>query len=112
MADLHVFRIGPDWVVAVNEDDAVTLIMEQYGIEDDEVDAPIRLDDDAPLSISHDDAGPQHECPHGCATWAVMDLNHAVDSTGHHPTCPATHETKTNAEWAAQGRGFLCSTEW
>lgn len=113
---LHVYRVGPDWVVAASEGDAIAVVNGHYnpmgGSDLSEGECAERLDDATPLTISNEDGGPQNECPHGCGTWAVTDLRHATDQTGHHRTCPATHVTKTNAEWASQGRGFLCSTEW
>lgn len=114
MADLHVFTLvlGPDTVVARDAEDAWAVWCEHTGEDREAWEQWEQIDDAKAITIGHEDAPPPHECPHGCGTWAVEDVSRAVDSTGHHPTCPATHHTKTNAEWASHGRGFLCSTEW
>ena len=71
------------------------------------------MTDDTPIKqIEDDDAGPQDECPARCGTWCVTDLQQPSDRTGHHHRCSATRTTRTAAEWAASGRGFLCSTEY
>lgn len=81
--DMHVFRIGPDWVVAADETDAIAVVNGYYcpmgGSEVDANEVAERLDDAATLTITNDDD---------------------------------TRTTKTNAEWASRGRGSLCSTEW
>ena len=113
-AELRLWRIGPDTVIAHDEADAFAVWSEHCGerIEDYEREGAEPIDDTKPFTIVDDDT-PQRDCPLGCATWAVTDLAHAIDRTGHHPTCSHAHVTKTAAEWAASnGRGFLCSTEY
>jgi hypothetical protein len=41
-----------------------------------------------------------------------IETGRRFDPNGHEHTCPKGFQEKTCAEWAADGRGFLCSTEY
>jgi hypothetical protein len=97
-ATLHLFTDGTDTVTAADVEDAWAVWCETIGEKrEDYPDTEwSQVPDDQPFLIVMDlDDHPEYK---GYPLSGRYD-NHA-------------NVTKPAAEWAAQGRGFLCSTEW
>ncbi len=138
---LHVFHdaSGYDWVVAYDAEDATAVYEEACGEWDgkDFGDTWDQLDDAQSLGVWQD----EDNLACGCETRRQLELQgreqaialvNAQPPTvrgpllsralskfrdhrgpfGHYKDCPVGYVRKTCAEWvAAEGRGFLCSTE-
>lgn len=107
---LHCYANGTDTVSAYSVEDALSWLFSEggYDRDDDDIDDPVQVPDDKVLTIAQEDVPPFSECE--CATWARMSVRGSIN--GHHPSCEIANPRKTAREWASQGRGLVCSTEW
>lgn len=103
---LGVWTDGVHTMVAADEADARAVYAEAIGALDAEYATLRAVDPTTELSIYDDEAHLPHgaACP-GCGFGLATSLN------GHQRGCRIGCPTKTAAQWAAGGRGFLCSTE-
>lgn len=106
---LHCCTNGTDTVSAYSVEDARNWFVTEYGTAPDDIDELVQVPDDKVLTIAQEDAPPFSECE--CATWARMEM-HRLSINGHHADCRIGSPRKTAREWASQGRGLVCSTEW
>lgn len=107
--ELHCYTNGVDTVVAHSATDALAVAAETVGEDVEDIVEPMsRIDDDTVIAVWDEDAPDWSGCE--CRTWARMDMACPAPN-GHHPKCGVGHPSKTAREWAAQGRGLVCSTE-
>ena len=106
---MRCFKIGPDTVAAEDEADARAALAETY----DDVNAGeacVPVPDDEVIAVWVDDAPPPSAAC--CAAWPRADARGVEAPRDHHPNCPVGRPRKTAAEWAREGRGLVCSTEY
>lgn len=135
---LHVFKSECDWVVAESPDDAWAAWREFTGESREDYEDEIEFEaepDDNLLTIWNDDTDFNHcECrakieAHKATVdkqvkaieaqpavaravlWGV-EKSPPAHPNGHLVGCDVGQERKTCGQWAAEGRGFLCSTEY
>jgi len=106
---LHCYTNGTDTVSAYSIEDAREWYVAEYDTAPEDIGDLTQVPDDKVLTIAQEDVPPFSECE--CATWARMEM-HRQTMNGHHCDCPVGHPSKTAREWASEGRGFVCSTEW
>lgn len=106
---LHCYTNGTDTVSAYSVEDAREWYVTDYDTAPDDIGDLVQVPDDKVLTIAQEDAPLFSECE--CATWARMEM-HRLSINGHHPSCEIANPRKTAREWASQGRGLVCSTEW
>lgn len=103
---LSCWTDGTHTMIATDEADARAVYAEEIGSTDAEYAILRAVDPAKELSIYDDEAHLPHgaECP-GCGYGLATSPN------GHQHGCRIGCPTKTAAQWAEEGRGFLCSTE-
>jgi len=140
-AELHVFLMDGTYVVASSEDDAWNVFEAALGEARDDYESDDyqweKVPDDEVLRVSLDDsdfskcdcqrlhktrqdeiaaaAKVIHSLPIGCPReklWAGLPKPLDRDPSGHVRPCPNGYVAKTCREWAAEGRGVVCSTDW
>ena len=113
--DLHAFTNGTDTVIAASADDAWAVWEEHTGEKRADYEKPGEIawravDGLKMMGVWTDDVSePTAAC---CLNWARKLLPAKRTPNDHAPGCRVGCPTKTAAEWAAEGRGFLCSTDW
>jgi len=102
---LHCWTNGVDTVAARDAEDAAKVIAEHTGEEAADCGTFVLVPDDKVIAVWDEDAA---GCE--CLTWARVDVRRSLN--GHHSNCRTGRPRMTAREWAAKGRGFVCSTEW
>jgi len=112
MAELNVFVLGPDMVVAKDQEDAWSVLLEHHGAgstKDDFGGADEEWEElpgDRALTIWNEDVD-SRTCE--CQMWPARSRF----PNGHHRMCYKGFDRLTCAEWTRRnGRGFLCSEEY
>lgn len=105
---LHCFTNGTDTVSAYSVEDAHAWFVTEYDTAPEDMGELVPVPDDKVLTIAQEDVPLFSECE--CATWVWVNICKTIH--GHHPDCRIASPRKTAREWAAEGRGLVCSTEW
>lgn len=111
---LSVFRLGPEAVIAVDEQDAWDVLQQTNGCK--QTDYPCcdeweKLSPGKMLTVWNEDTD-SRTCH--CQGWRIDSLKGKdTNPNGHHKKCPIGTKSMTCAQWVEQnGRGFLCSEEY
>ena len=108
---LHCYTNATDTASAYSVDDARDWYVTEHDTAPEDIGDLTQVPDDKVLRVRNDDAPPPSiDC---CATAAMVDANDRPSvGGGHHRLCGVACQSKTAREWANEGRGIVCSTEW
>ena len=106
---LACYTNGTDTVSALNEYDATVVLKEIYGEDTSVIDQISAVPPDKMISVWIDGPGDDASA---CKCAGIERVSPRKTPNGHHPDCEVGHPRKTASEWAREGRGLVCSTEY
>lgn len=106
---LACFSNDTDTVSAFSIDDAAVILKEMYGENTSAIDQIQVVPGDKVFAVWIDDPDVDFLV---CKCVSLPRVSPRKTPNGHHPDCEVGHPRKMASEWAREGRGLVCSTEY